>query len=146
MAKRHQPHLPVLSLTLQQQRVLGLVNVIGVVLLDALDIGLCLDAVVFGEGALVSLLQKEPSLVMHTNVVNSETYSAGIGQEVRANRLNIAVVCLAQLADGFEVLLTSPALGQDGQWQRNLHVRHCARLVLCGGGGEDGGGREKVGI
>jgi hypothetical protein len=56
------------------------------------------------------------------------TYSAGVGEEVWANRLNLAVVCIAQLADGLEVLFTSPALRQDRQRQRNLHVCHYAGL------------------
>jgi hypothetical protein len=43
------------------------------------------------------------------------TYSAGISQEVRAHRLNVAVVGLAELTNSLEILLTSPALGQDGQ-------------------------------
>ena len=49
-------HLPVLGLALQHHRVLGLVDIIGVLLLDALDVGGSLDAVVLRESALVSLL------------------------------------------------------------------------------------------
>lgn len=45
------------------------------------------------------------------------TYSAGISQKVRANRLDVAVVGRAELADRLEVLLTSPASRQDWQWQ-----------------------------
>jgi len=50
------PYLPVLGFTLQHDGVLGLVNIIGVLLLDALDVGLRLDAVILGESALVALL------------------------------------------------------------------------------------------
>jgi hypothetical protein len=41
---------------------------------------------------------------------------------VRADGLNLAVVGLADGADGLEVLLASPALGQDGQRQVDLDV------------------------
>jgi hypothetical protein len=49
-------YLPVLGLGLKQDIVLGLVNVIGVLLLDVLDISLGLDALILGEGALMTLL------------------------------------------------------------------------------------------
>jgi hypothetical protein len=49
-------YLPVLGFTLQHERILRLVNVVGVLLLDALDVGLRLDAFIFGESAFVSLL------------------------------------------------------------------------------------------
>jgi hypothetical protein len=49
-------YLPVLGLGLKQDRVLGLVNVIGVLLLDVLDVSLGLDALILGEGALMTLL------------------------------------------------------------------------------------------
>lgn len=54
-------YLPVLGLALQHDRVLGLVNVIWVLLLDLLDVCLGLDALILGEGALVSLLQQKSS-------------------------------------------------------------------------------------
>jgi hypothetical protein len=57
-------HLPVLGLTLQHERVLGLVNVIGVLVLDALDVGLGLDALVLGESALVTLLEGIVSIIL----------------------------------------------------------------------------------
>jgi hypothetical protein len=46
--------LPVLGLAQEHLGVLGLVDVIGVVLLDALDVGLGLDALILGESALVA--------------------------------------------------------------------------------------------
>lgn len=52
-------YLPVLGLTLEQKRVLGLVNVIWVLIFDLLDIGLSLDALVLGESALMSLLYED---------------------------------------------------------------------------------------
>jgi hypothetical protein len=51
----------------------------------------------------------------YINRSQSKTYSAGIGEEVWANGLNFAIVGVAQLADGLEVLLASPALRQDRQ-------------------------------
>jgi hypothetical protein len=51
------PYLPVLGLALQHDGVFGLVHVIRVLVLDLLDVGLGLDALILGEGALVSLLQ-----------------------------------------------------------------------------------------
>jgi hypothetical protein len=50
-------------------------------------------------------------------VLHQVTYSAGISQKVRANRLDVAVVGRAELADRLEVLLASPASRQDWQWQ-----------------------------
>ena len=54
---------------------------------------------------------------------------------MRADRLNLAVVGLAERADGLEVLLTGPALGQDGQRQVDLDVGHgcdweCRAVVM----------------
>jgi hypothetical protein len=49
-------YLPVLGLALQHDRVFGLVNVIWILVLDLLDVGLSLDALIFGECALVALL------------------------------------------------------------------------------------------
>jgi hypothetical protein len=50
--------LPVLGLAEEHLGVLGLVDIIGVLLLDALDVGLGLDALVLGESALVADLNK----------------------------------------------------------------------------------------
>ena len=49
-------YLPVFGLALQHDRVFGLVNVIWILVLDLLDVGLSLDALIFGECALVALL------------------------------------------------------------------------------------------
>lgn len=49
-------HLPVLGLALEQHGILGLVDVIWVFLLDLLNVGLCLNAIIFGEGAFMALL------------------------------------------------------------------------------------------
>lgn len=53
------------------------------------------------------------------------TYAASVGQEVRADGLDLAVVGLAEGADRLEVLLAGPALGQHGQRQVDLDVGHC---------------------
>jgi hypothetical protein len=66
------------------------------------------------------------SLVKVVDASYRSTYSAGISQEVRANRLDVAVGRGAELADRLEVLLASPPFRQDGQWQVDLHGgRHC---------------------
>jgi hypothetical protein len=54
-------YLPVLGLTLQHNRVLGLVNVIWVLFFDLLDVGLGLDALILGESALMALLHESVS-------------------------------------------------------------------------------------
>lgn len=53
-------------------------------------------------------------------------YSASIRKEVRANRLDVAINGLAELANRLKVLLTSPTTGQDGQRQCNRNVCHGA--------------------
>lgn len=101
-------YLPVLGLTLKHHGVLRLADVAVVVLLDVLGLLLGLDAVILGEGALVA-------------------GTAGMGQEVRANRLNGALGRAGSLADGLEVLLGRPALGEGGKRPLDLgrgrHIR-----------------------
>lgn len=54
---------------------------------------------------------------------------------MRADGLDLAVVGLAEGADGLEVLLASPALGQDGQGEVDLDVgAHCCGAVDAVGG------------
>jgi len=53
-------HLPVFGLALQHYRILGLADLAGIIVLDLLDVGLSLDAVVLGESALMSLLYTVP--------------------------------------------------------------------------------------
>lgn len=51
--------------------------------------------------------------------------SAGVGQEVRANRLESALGGGGDLADELEVLVSGPALGEGGQWTSdNRDGRH----------------------
>lgn len=47
-----------------------------------------------------------------------------MGKEVVADRLDIAVVGLAELADGLEVLFGSPTLREDRKRQRNRDRSH----------------------
>lgn len=89
-------YLPVLGLQLQQHRVLSLALLAIVEVLDLLGALLGLDPVVLGKGSLV-------------------TGSAGVGQEVRANRLDAALDSTRELADGLEVLFGAPALGESRQ-------------------------------
>jgi len=69
------------------------------------------------------------------------THSAGIGQEVWAHGLDVAVVGRAEGADGLEVLIAGPAAGQDGQRQWDVDRGHGA--VGGGGGGERKAAKEK---
>ena len=75
------------------------------------------------------------------------TYAAGVGQEVRADGLDLAVVGLADGAGGLEVLLASPALGQDGQRQVDLDGGHGCGRCGCGCGcGRCAGGDEILAV
>jgi hypothetical protein len=119
-------HLPVLGLALEHDGVFRLVNVIWVLVLDLLDVGLSLDAVILGECALVTLLNRSVSIGRMVRVYYRVTYSAGISQKVVADRLDVAVGGCAELADRLEVLLASPPLRQNWQRDRDLHVGcHC---------------------
>lgn len=102
------PYLPVLGLALEQHRVLGLADLAVVGILDVLGLLLGLDPVVLGEGALV------PG-------------AAGVGEEVGAHGLDAALRGAREVADGLEVLLRGPALGEDRQRQR--HCRYGSHLV-----------------
>jgi len=104
-------YLPVLGVASEQHRILRLADVAFVVLLDLLGALLGLYPIILGEGALVA-------------------GTAGVGQEVRADRLDGALcgMVLGDLADGLEVLLGSPALGEGGEGQSRNHGFFCGRL------------------
>jgi hypothetical protein len=51
-------------------------------------------------------------------------YSASMGKKVRANRLNVAIDRMAEVADGLEILLASPSLWENRERQGNLHGSH----------------------
>lgn len=87
-------YLPVLGLSLKHDRVLWFTDLAIVQVLDLLHIFRSLDALILGEGALMSL-------------------SAGMCQEVWANRFDFAEDGSGERAYGFKVFLTRPALWQD---------------------------------
>jgi hypothetical protein len=53
-----------------------------------------------------------------------------MGKKVVADGLDVAVVGMAELSDGFEVFFGSPALREDRERQRNCHRSH--RDVVVG--------------
>ena len=59
------------------------------------------------------------------------TYPAGMCEEMRANWLNIPVVCRAEVSDRFEVFLSRPVLGQDRERQPYGYCGHVEGL-WCG--------------
>lgn len=101
-------YLPVLGFPLQHHRVLGLADVTVLLLLDILGALLGLYAVILRECALV-------------------TGPAGVGEEVRSNRLDGPLSGGAELADGLEVLLGRPALTELGQSPGD---HNCSRHIV----------------
>lgn len=89
-------NLPVLGLTLKKHSILRLAHVALVIVLDLLGALLSLDAVILGKGALVA-------------------GSSGVGEEVRADRLDAALDSLRELAEGLEIFLGSPSAGKSGE-------------------------------
>lgn len=109
-------YLPVLGLGLEHHGVLLFVLLAVVGGLGLLGILLGLDAVILRKGALVAS-------------------TAGVGEEVRANRLNGALGGTRQLANGLEVLFGAPALREDRQRQLNRgDGSHCFCCERCGNG------------
>ena len=98
--------LPVLALALEHHGVLSLADLAIVLGLDLLGGVGGLDTLILGEGALVSL-------------------SAGVGEEVRANGLDGAVLGGGDARDGLEVLLGSPAAGERRKGRVDLDGSHC---------------------
>lgn len=93
-------HLPVLGLTGEEHGVLVLRLLALLAILNLLGALLSLDAVILGKGALVA-------------------GTTGVGEEVRADRLDAAQGGAGQLANGLEVLFAAPALSEDRQRQLN---------------------------
>lgn len=83
---------------MQHHGVLSLTLLTLIRILNLLGAFLRLDAIILGEGALV-------------------TSSAGVSQEMRTDRLNAALHAAGQLSDSLEVLLGAPSFGKDGQRQ-----------------------------
>ena len=58
--------------------------------------------------------------------------TAGVGEEVRADRLNASLDSTREGADGLEVFVSSPALGE--RREREGESRHCnaeSTTTLC---------------
>jgi hypothetical protein len=111
--------LPVLALALEHHGVLVLADLAGVLVLDLLDGVGGLDALILGESTLVSL-------------------SAGVGEEVRADGLDGAVLRGRDAGDGLEVLLSGPVAGERREGRGNLngcHVDVCVEVLKRKGGG-----------
>lgn len=104
-------YLPVLGLQLKHHGVLSLALLAIVHILDLLSALLGLDSVILGKGALVA-------------------GSAGVSQEMRSNRLDAALDSTRELANGLEVLIGTPTLGQGGKGKSdNLRSgSHCELL------------------
>lgn len=86
-------YLPILGIAGEHHWILRLADLSCIVILDLLDILLGLDAVILGKGTLV-------------------TGTAGVGEEVRTNRLDAALSCGRELANSLEVFFGRPALGK----------------------------------
>lgn len=116
-------YLPVLGFTLEHHGVLGLADLACILLLDVLGTLLGLDAIILGEGALV-------------------TGAAGVGEEVRADGLDGALGRGSDLADGLEVLISGPSFGEDGQRSGDEGcVRHLVEFACGDGDGRSTGSR-----
>lgn len=115
-------YLPVLGLALEHHRVLRLALIADVAILDVLGALLSLDTVILRESALVA-------------------GTAGVGEEVRSNRLDGSLSSLSELADGLEVLVGSPAAGKGGKGEG--HSSHGSHYVMCGFGGDGEGEKSR---
>ncbi|KAI6775053.1 hypothetical protein HG530_001811 [Fusarium avenaceum] len=96
-------YLPVLSLTLEHHGILVLALVADITIFDVLGALLSLDAVILRECALVA-------------------GSSGVGKEVRSNRLDASLSSLRKLADGLEVLISSPTAGKSGKGEESPNL------------------------
>jgi hypothetical protein len=89
-------YLPVLGISQEHRWVFRLADLTSIIVLHLLGVFLSLNAIIFGEGALV-------------------TGSAGVGEEVRTNGLDAALGSCGEAANCFEVLLYRPSLREDGE-------------------------------
>jgi hypothetical protein len=94
--KKSETYFPVLGISLQHERILGLANLARIVVLNLLHILLRLHPLVLGEGSLVPL-------------------STCVGEEVRSDRLDFELRGLREAGRSLEVFLRIPALGEDGK-------------------------------
>lgn len=106
-------NLPVLGLEGEGHGVLRLADVAVIVILDLLGALLGLYPIILGESALVAS-------------------TAGVRKEVRTDRLDGALdgALFGDLADGFEILLSGPSLGEGGKRERDggRHFPFCSVL------------------
>jgi hypothetical protein len=100
-----QAYLPVLGVAEKHGWVLRLADFASIIILNLLHILLGLDAVILREGALV-------------------TSTAGMGEEVWADRLDAAISSARDRADSLEVLVRSPSGWKDWERERNLCNTH----------------------
>jgi len=103
---------------LQHQWVFLLADLPSIIILDFLDIFLGLDPLVFGEGAMVTLLQiMSVSMHHHEPLLGDLTVtdSPSVSEKVRSHGLDISLGGRRELANTLEIFLAGPALWQDGQ-------------------------------
>jgi hypothetical protein len=100
---------------LEHHGILILALVADIAILNVLGALLSLDAVILRECALVA-------------------GSSGVGKEVRSNGLDASLSSLRKLADGLEVLVSSPTAGESGKGEGN--GSHRSHYVICGFGGD----------
>ena len=65
----------------------------------------------------------------YVGVAAVSTYPAGMGKEMVADGLDVAVVGMTELSDGLEVLFGSPTLREDWERQRDCHRSHNGVVV-----------------
>lgn len=101
---------PVASFSGQHDGVLGLGDIIIAIILGLLDIVLGLDALILGECAVVTFLGSQ--YAVHSPKQGRKqlrTYTASMGQKVRADRLQGALGGLGYRTNGLEILFGIPA-------------------------------------
>lgn len=113
-------NLPVPGLTLQNHGVFNVTEVIFLGLLDILNFLLSHNSVILRECTVVTLLYEAKTMSKKKQLArqsddawggSQETYATGMSKEMRANRLDVALVSGGQGADGLEVLFGLPASG-----------------------------------
>lgn len=96
MVGGEETNLPVLGFSGEHHGIFRLRDLAIVNVLDILGLLLGLDAIILRKSALVAS-------------------TAGVGEEVRANRLDAALNGSRKVTQGLEVLVGSPALREDGE-------------------------------
>lgn len=65
-----------------------------------------------------------------------------MGEEMGPDGLDVAVCCIAELADGLEVFLGGPARRENREWEVDLY--RCRRHDICSGVGGGRASREEI--